>query len=94
VRIERGNGLSAIERAPAGSQQVVFLDPPFESPELYLPALRAASRAIAPGGVIYLEAGRRFGEEELAPLGPEVVRHLKAGAVHAHLLRLASEATA
>ena len=42
---------------------------------------------MAPGGAIYLEAPRRWSDEELAPLGLSVFRHLKAGAVHAHLLR-------
>ncbi|VWX57322.1 16S rRNA (Guanine(966)-N(2))-methyltransferase RsmD [Burkholderiales bacterium 8X] len=87
LRIERGNGVSVLDRAVPGSQNVVFLDPPFESPDLYLPALRAAMRALSPGGVIYLEAGRRWPDEELGALGLAVFRHLKAGAVHAHLLK-------
>ncbi|MBT2322867.1 RsmD family RNA methyltransferase [Variovorax paradoxus] len=94
VRIERGNGITALERAPAGSAHVVFLDPPFENPALYEPALRAAAHAVLPEGVIYLEAARRWGDEELAALGLDVYRHLKAGAVHAHLLVLATDSTA
>ena len=38
----------------------------------------------------YLEADREFGAEEVAPLGLAVHRHLRAGQVHAHLLRVAS----
>ena len=94
VRIERGNGVTAIERTMAGSLHAVFLDPPFESVALYEPALRAAARALRPGGVVYLEAPRQWNDEELAALGLTSFRYLKAGAVHAHLLRLASEATA
>ena len=39
-----------------------------------------------------LEAARAWGDEELAPFGLSVYRHLKAGAVHAHLLRAAGSA--
>jgi 16S rRNA (guanine(966)-N(2))-methyltransferase RsmD len=94
VRVERGNGLSAIERTTPGSQHAVFLDPPFENEALYQPALRAALRAVRPEGVVYLEAARRWSDEELAALGLEVFRFLKAGAVHAHLLRRKSETEA
>ena len=94
VRVERGNGVSALERTPAGSLHVVFLDPPFDNAALYAPALGAAVRALRPGGVIYLEAARRWNEEELSPLDLVVYRHLKAGAVHAHLLRRATDTAA
>ena len=94
VRIERGNGVTALERAAAGSLHAVFLDPPFDATQLYAPALRAAARALRSDGVIYLESARRWTEEELAALGLTLHRHLKAGAVHAHLLILASDSTA
>ncbi|MET3497402.1 RsmD family RNA methyltransferase [Variovorax boronicumulans] len=94
VRIERGNGVTALERTTAGSLHAVFLDPPFESVALYEPALRAAARTLRPGGAVYLEAPRRWNDEELAALGLASFRYLKAGAVHAHLLLSASEATA
>lgn len=87
VRIERGNGVTALERVPAGSLQLVLLDPPFESPALYEPALRAAARALHPDGAVYLEAPRLWADDELAAFGLAAFRHLKAGAVHAHLLR-------
>jgi len=94
VRVERGNGVTALERAPAASLDVVFLDPPFDSTTLYEPALRAAARAVRAGGAIYLEAPRRWSDEEAAALGLVVFRHLKAGAVHAHLLMHAAHGTA
>ncbi len=94
VRIERGNGVTALERAVAGSLQAVFLDPPFENAALYAPALRAAARALHADGAIYLEAPQRWSDDELAALGLEVFRYLKAGAVHAHLLRHRSNAPA
>lgn len=86
VRIERGHGVMALERAVPGSLHAVFIDPPFEQPELYALALKAAARAVRPDGVVYLEAPRRWDEAELAALGLAPLRHLKAGAVHAHLL--------
>lgn len=94
VRIERGNGLTAVERAPAGSLHAVFLDPPFENPALYEPALRAAARALRPEGAVYLEAPRAWTDEELAALGLMRFRYLKAGAVHAHLLMHRSDGAA
>jgi 16S rRNA (guanine966-N2)-methyltransferase len=94
VRVERGNGVTALERAVAGSQHAVFLDPPFENAALYAPALRAAARALRRDGVVYLEAARQWSDEELAPLGLVGFRHLKAGSVHAHLLQPAAGAAA
>jgi 16S rRNA (guanine(966)-N(2))-methyltransferase RsmD len=94
LRIERGNGVTAVERAPAGSLHAVFLDPPFEQAALYEPALRAAARAVHADGAVYLEAPRRWTDDELAPLGLVGFRYLKAGAVHAHLLRPLANAAA
>lgn len=91
VRIERGNGVTALERAVPGSLHLVLLDPPFETPALYEPALRAAARALRPDGAVYLEAARLWSDDELAGVGLRVFRHLKAGAVHAHLLRAVAE---
>jgi hypothetical protein len=36
---------------------------------------------------LYLEAPKRWPESELQGLGLQLHRHLKAGMVHAHLLR-------
>lgn len=90
VRIERGHGVTALERAVPGSLHAVFLDPPFEQPALYEPALKAAARALRPDGVVYLEAARLWDEAELALLGLTPFRHLKAGTVHAHLFQVAA----
>jgi 16S rRNA (guanine966-N2)-methyltransferase len=43
---------------------------------------------------VYLEAPRRWTDDELAPLGLVGFRYLKAGAVHAHLLRRSVDAAA
>ena len=94
VRIERGNGLTALERVAAGSLDAVFLDPPFDSAALYEPSLRAAARAVKTGGAIYLEAPKHWTDDELSALGLVGFRYLKAGAVHAHLLRHLANGTA
>ncbi len=86
VQVQRGEGIAALKQWPAASADLVFLDPPFDA-NLFEPALQAAARAVAPGGYIYLEAPIAWNEEQLAPLGLTLYRHLKAGAVHAHLLQ-------
>ena len=86
VQVQRGDGIAALKAWPAGSADLVLLDPPFDA-KLFEPALQAAARAVAVGGHVYLEAPTAWALEQLAPLGLELHRHLKAGAVHAHLLR-------
>jgi hypothetical protein len=54
---------------------------------LFEPAIQAAARVVKAGGYIYLEAPTEWKAEQLALLGVTPYRHLKAGAVHAHLLR-------
>ena len=86
VQVHRGDGVARLERMAAGSLHVVFVDPPFEQHALYQRALRAAVPALRPEGVIYLESDRAWDAQALAPHGLQVLRHLRAGAVHAHLL--------
>ena len=86
VRVERGDGLGALRRLNAGSMQLVFLDPPFES-TVFEAALKAAAQAISATGLVYLEAPRAWSDEELLPLGLKLHRSGKAGAVHFHLLK-------
>ena len=86
VQVQRGDGIGALKAWPAATADLVFLDPPFEA-QLFDAALQAAARSLAAEGYIYLEAPSAWGEEQLAPLGLTLYRHLKAGAVHAHLLR-------
>lgn len=86
VRVQRGDGVAAIRQAAAGSVDVVFIDPPFDAP-LFAPALEACARALAPQGWVYLESPTPYTDETLIGLGLCVHRHLKAGAVHAHLLK-------
>jgi 16S rRNA (guanine966-N2)-methyltransferase len=86
VKVERANGLSVLGRLPPGTVDLIFLDPPFDA-DLYDKALAAAAAALAPEGVIYLESPTVWKDEALAPFGLSCLRHLRAGAVHAHLLR-------
>jgi 16S rRNA (guanine966-N2)-methyltransferase len=85
VRVERGDGLSALKRLDAGSMQLVLIDPPFDS-KVFEPALKAAAQAISPTGLVYLEAPRAWLDEELLPLGLRIHKSGKAGAVNFHLL--------
>lgn len=87
VRVQRGNALSVLAGLPAASVDVVFLDPPFDA-NLFDKALAAAVPALAPQGFIYLEAPTAWAGEALARHGLALERHMKAGAVHGHLLRL------
>ena len=86
VRVQRGDGVSALRGCAPGSLHLVLLDPPFDS-ALFVPALQAAADAVAADGFVYLEAPQAWTDETLAPFGLTVHRHLKAGAVHAHLLQ-------
>ena len=88
MRVQRGDGVAALKQAAPASLDLVLLDPPFDS-DFFTPALQAAAQAVAADGFIYLEAPRAWADEELAVWGLAVHRHLKAGAVHAHLLRRA-----
>lgn len=89
VEVSRGDGVAGLAALGHGTRDLVLLDPPFAS-GLFEPALRAALPLLGEGGHVYLEAPERWGSERLEPLGLAVVRHLKAGAVHAHLLQRAA----
>jgi 16S rRNA (guanine(966)-N(2))-methyltransferase RsmD len=86
VQVTRGDGVSVLRHAMAGSLDLIFLDPPFDS-DMFQPAILAAAQAVAPSGWVYLEAPGKFTDEQLQPVGLQVHRHLKAGMVHAHLLQ-------
>ena len=88
VRVQRGDGVAALRRCAPASMHLLLIDPPFGG-ELFAPALQAAAQAVAPDGFIYLEAPAAWTQEQFGPLGLALHRHLKAGAVHAHLLHKA-----
>lgn len=87
VRVQRGDALAALRQAAGQGLDLVLLDPPFDETALFVPAVQAAAAALAPQGFIYLEAPSAWTQEQLAPLGLALHRHLRAGAVHAHLLQ-------
>ena len=89
VQLQRGDGVAAVRQAAPASYDLVFLDPPFDAP-LLEPSLNACAKALAPTGWVYLEGPTRWTDALLSPMGLVVHKHLKAGAVHAHLLRLAA----
>ena len=93
LRIERGDAVAALRQRAGQGLDLVFLDPPFadgENDALFTSALLAARATLRPEGLIYLEAPHSWSAEALDPLGLEVHRQGKAGAVAFHLLRLLS----
>jgi 16S rRNA (guanine966-N2)-methyltransferase len=89
VRMARADALTWMTQAPRASFDLVLLDPPFEA-AIFDAALAAAAPLLRPGGRIYLEADAQWQEAALAPLGLLLLRHTRAGAVHAHLLQAAA----
>jgi 16S rRNA (guanine966-N2)-methyltransferase len=86
VRIERADALQWMARAAPGAFDLVLLDPPFDQP-LALPALTAAGRIVADGGLIYVEAPSPLDADASAAAGVEPFRASRAGAVHFQLFR-------
>ena len=89
VRVQRGNALTVLAALPPAGVDLVFLDPPFDA-GLFDKALVLARPAITSEGFVYLEAPTHWDAQALAPHRLDLVRHLKAGAVHGHLLRPAA----
>lgn len=90
IRVERGDGVTALRQRNGQGWDLVFLDPPFGedgNPALVQAALQAAAQAIHAEGEIYLEAPMVWTDEMLAPMGLRVQRQGKAGVVAFHLLR-------
>ena len=86
LQVQRGDAIAAMQALPAAAFDLVFLDPPFDGP-WFEPALQAAARLVPVGGWVYLEAPEPWTEAQLTPLGLQLQRQLRAGAVHAHLLQ-------
>ena len=90
VRVERGDGVAALRQRAGQGLDLVFLDPPFGeggNETLFGTALRLARLVVADSGLIYLEAPRTWGDDELAQIGLQTHRHGRAGQVHFHLVR-------
>lgn len=87
VHVQRGDGIAALTQSAPGYWHAVFIDPPFGVDALFAPAVKAAAQVLADDGFIYLEAPEPWTDEVLAEYGLQQHRYLKAGAVHAHLLK-------
>jgi 16S rRNA (guanine(966)-N(2))-methyltransferase RsmD len=85
VAVTQADAIAWLKRTSA-EFDLVLLDPPFDA-DLFEPALAAAQPRVVAQGWIYLEAPVEFDAAALAGRGLERHRHLRAGAVHAHLLR-------
>lgn len=85
VDIVCSDALAFARAAADGRYDVVFLDPPFDS-KLLAPALGEAARLVAPGGLVYAEAGDPLDAAAAADLGLRIVRTGRAGHVHFQLL--------
>jgi 16S rRNA (guanine966-N2)-methyltransferase len=68
---------------------LVFLDPPYDFPH-YDSALQSALACLKSSGFVYLESAKAWPADTLLAAGWHLHRHLKAGAVHAHLLQAAA----
>jgi len=90
IRVERADALQWLARAPERSADLVFLDPPFDSP-LLEPAVLGAARVVAAGGLVYVEAATPLPETIGAGAGLSPYRSARAGAVHFALWRRADE---
>jgi 16S rRNA (guanine(966)-N(2))-methyltransferase RsmD len=86
VHVLRTDGVACLKQLSAASVDLIFIDPPFDG-ALFETALQAAAKAVKADGYVYLEAPVAWTDEQLEPMGLSLHRHLKAGAVHAHLLR-------
>jgi 16S rRNA G966 N2-methylase RsmD len=86
MRIERADALAwmaSMRRADAARFELILLDPPFGS-GLAPRAAALAAPLLAEGGFLYVESGAPLAAP---PEGLRVHRQLRAGAVHATLMR-------
>lgn len=81
VQVSAADAIAWMARCAPARFELVLLDPPFDA-KFFDAALAAAAPTVAPGGFVYLEAPREFTD---APAEFTRYRHLRAGAVHAHL---------
>jgi 16S rRNA (guanine966-N2)-methyltransferase len=95
VHIGVTEALGWMARAPAQSFDLVFLDPPFGVSagvgpavisDLHTQGIARAALLLKPDGYLYVEAPA----EMAPPVGLLLRKHLRAGAVHAHLWQKAS----
>ncbi|GAC1527846.1 MAG: 16S rRNA (guanine(966)-N(2))-methyltransferase RsmD [Ramlibacter sp.] len=85
VEVRGANGLTVLKDLAGTGQDLVLIDPPFKS-QIAQKAVAAAVPALREGGFLYLESPHRWSDAALQSQGLQLERHLRAGAVHAHLL--------
>ncbi len=90
MRVQRTNALMALKSLKPASVDLVFLDPPYDQVDLMQEALKAAVPVLRAHGQLYLESAKAQSNEVLLSLGLELHKYLKAGQVHAQLLRKVS----
>jgi 16S rRNA (guanine966-N2)-methyltransferase len=81
--VQRADAMAWMARAGRDRFELVLLDPPFDA-GLAARAAQLAAPLVVPGGFVYVESGAALAE---LPVGLEPWRQLRAGAVHAQLLR-------
>jgi 16S rRNA (guanine966-N2)-methyltransferase len=86
IQVIQGDAIAQMGKLAANSVDVIFLDPPFQS-DIFLSALKVASRIVKLGGFVYLESDRVWTSEELVPFDLSITRQGKAGMVCYHLLQ-------
>ncbi len=83
VQIQRVDALAWMARCAPGSFELVFVDPPFDTP-LAAMAAALALRLLVPGGWLVVESSQFMPPPEA---GMEVLKQMRAGAVHLQLLQ-------
>jgi 16S rRNA G966 N2-methylase RsmD len=89
IHIKKGDSLALLRGLEVGAVDVFFIDPPFNQDDLFDGALSQVPKYLSPQGRVYLESPKAWDDQMLKPYGLRVLKHLKAGAVHAHLLERA-----
>lgn len=82
LQVHATDALAWMASAAHGRFDLVLLDPPFDA-GLHARATDLGQKLLTPGGWLYVESGKALEP----PIGFAAHRHLKAGAVHAHLWR-------
>ncbi len=93
VEVLRGDALQLARTLPPRAFDLVFIDPPYDA-GLHGPALAAVLPLLAPAALLYVEADAPLTPAVLDMHHLAVVRELKAGRVHAHLLQQRQESSA
>jgi 16S rRNA (guanine(966)-N(2))-methyltransferase RsmD len=94
VKIIHGDGISYLQRADDRSVQLIFLDPPFNQPNLLLSAAQEAGRVCDDQGRggIYIECPNDFDLRDLSTLLPNwtLIKSMETAQVKAVLFRRSS----